>query len=95
MEMISGAGEVPGGGAEIFRALVVVGNCLLGEWGELMGDDMEEHRGLLRSAGLGAALPPVAGTHSSSGRGPRIEPPLAELTPDIAEIELRSSVALE
>jgi len=29
--MISGAGEVPGGGAEIFRALVVVGNCLLGE----------------------------------------------------------------
>ena len=31
MEMMSGAGEVPGGGADILLDLVVPGNCLFGE----------------------------------------------------------------
>jgi len=33
------------------------------------------------------ALPPPTGAILSSGNGPRVDPPLAELTPDIAETE--------
>ena len=105
MEMISGAGEVPRagapeGGAEILLALEAVGgNCLLGDLGELAGEDMEEQRGLRSRAGLGAGGQPLleAGTGpvSSSGRGPSIEPPEAELTPDMADTEFLSSAALE
>ena len=104
MEMMSGAGEAamvaPEGGAEIRRALEVGGNCLLGDLGELAGEDMEEHRGLRSRAGLGAGgqpRPEVGGTGpvSSSGSGPSMEPPEAELTPDIADTEFLSSAALE
>lgn len=103
MEIMSGAGEAPWlapeGGAEIRRALEVGGNCLLGDLGELAGEDMEEQRGLRSRAGLGAGGQPrpEAGTGpvSSSGRGPRMEPPEAELTPDIADTEFLSSAALE
>ena len=103
MEIMSGAGEVPRlapeGGAEILLALEVGGNCLLGDLGELAGEDMEEQRGLRSRAGLGAGGQPLleAGTGpvSSSGRGPRMEPPEAELTPDMADTEFLSSAALE
>ena len=106
MEIMSGAGEVPRagapeGGAEILLALEAVGgNCLFGDLGELAGEDMEEHRGLRSRAGLGAGgqpRPEVGGTGpvSSSGSGPSMEPPEAELTPDIADTEFLSSAALE
>ena len=86
-----GAGELlKAGAAEIFLDLVVGGKGLLGERGELAGDDREEHLGRLRSPGLGTGARPEQ-TPSSSGSGPSIDPPLAELTPDIAETEIRSS----
>ena len=98
-EMMSGAGEVPGAGAEIFLALEVGGNCLLGDLGELAGEEREAQRGLRSRAGLGAGGQPLedtgAGPSSSSGRGPRMEPPEAELTPDMADTEFLSSAALE
>lgn len=81
------------GGADIFLALEVGGNGLLGERGELTGEDMEDARGLLSSAGLGAG--PRAGTMSpSSGNGPSMEPPLALLTPDMALTLCLSSAPL-
>ena len=84
IEIMLGAGEPPVTGAEILRALVVVGNCLVGGLGELAGDVREEQRGRLSSPGLGT-------TPSSSGSGPSIDPPLAELTPDMADTEILSS----
>jgi len=81
------------GGADTLRDLLV-GNCLLGDRGEEAGEDIEEALGRLSRAGLGrqvGPLTPPPGTTSSSGRGPRVEPPLAELTPDMADTELRSS----
>jgi len=89
MDMMSGAG-LELGGADTRRDLLD-GNCLLGERGEETGDDMEVDLGLLRSAGLGAEQPRPLGTASSSGRGPRVDPPLAELTPLIADTLFRSS----
>ena len=101
MDTMSGAGELAscetGGGAEIFRALEVAGpgawpgNCLLGERGELAGEEKEDTRGLLSRAGLGTRPPAATATPSSSGSGPSMEPPLAELTPDMADTEPRSS----
>ena len=88
METMLGAAT----GAEILRALVVVGNCLVGDLGELAGEEREGHLGRLSRAGLGAGTRPGLGTTpSSSGRGPRMDPPLAELTPDIADTEILSS----
>ena len=82
-----------GAGAEIFLALDVGGNGLLGERGELTGEDMEDALGLRRRAGLGAVLRP--GTMSpSSGNGPSMEPPLALLTPDMALTLCLSSAPL-
>ena len=87
-----GAGELAATGAEIFLALVVGGNCLLGDLGELAGEERDEQRGRLRSPGLGAGTrPETVTTPSSSGNGPSIEPPLAELTPDMAETDILSS----
>jgi hypothetical protein len=74
------------GGAETLRDLLE-GNCLLGDLGEEAGEDREEALGLLRSAGLGRQEGPLPITASSSGSGPRVEPPLAELKPDIADTE--------
>jgi len=89
IDMMSGAG-LELGGADTRRDLLE-GNCLLGDRGEETGDDMEVDLGLRRSAGLGAEQPRPLGTASSSGRGPRVEPPLAELTPLIADTLFRSS----
>lgn len=89
MDMMSGAG-LELGGADTRRDLLD-GNCLLGDRGEDTGDDMEVDLGLLRRAGLGLEHPRPLGTASSSGRGPRVDPPLAELTPLIADTLLRSS----
>ena len=97
MEIMSGAGEVPragapDGGAEILLALEAVGgNCLLGDLGELAGEEREEHRGRLRRAGLGTGAAPEQPPPPSSGSGSSMEPPLAELTPDMAETEIRCS----
>lgn len=89
IDIMSGAG-LELGGADTLRDLLD-GNCLLGERGEDTGDDMEVALGLLRRAGLGAEQPWPLGTASSSGRGPRVDPPLAELTPLIADTLFRSS----
>jgi len=89
MEIMSGAG-LELGGADTRRDLFD-GNCLLGDLGEETGDDMEVDLGLLRRAGLGAEQPRPLGTASSSGKGPSVEPPLAELTPLIADTLFRSS----
>ena len=62
--------------------------CLPGDFGLEAGLDMEEALGLLEDEGLGfAAAPAPDGATPSSGKGPRVEPPLAELTPDMAEME--------
>jgi hypothetical protein len=89
IEMMSGAG-LELGGAETLRVLLE-GNCLLGDLGEDTGDELEVDLGLLRRAGLGAEHPRPLGTASSSGKGPRVDPPLAELTPLIAETLFLSS----
>ena len=66
---------------------------MLGDLGELTGEEREEQRGRRRRAGLGAEHPVPAPTPtlSSSGSGPRMDPPLAELTPDMAETEYLSA----
>ena len=66
---------------------------MLGERGELTGEEREEQRGRRRRAGLGAEHPLAAPapTLSSSGSGPRMDPPLAELTPDMADTEYLSA----
>ena len=64
---------------------------MLGERGELAGEEKEDTRGLLSRAGLGTRPPAATATPSSSGSGPSMEPPLAELTPDMADTEPRSS----
>ena len=83
METRSGAGEQ----AETRR--VLPGNCLEGERGEeaglWLGAVQDWGRGRRSRAGLGAGP-----TVSSSGSGPSVEPPLALLTPDMADTELRS-----
>ena len=61
---------------------------MLGDRGELAGEEREEQRGRRRRAGEGAGTPL---TLSSSGSGPRMDPPLAELTPDIADTEYLSA----
>ena len=91
IEIIFGAGELLGTGTEIFRDLVLGGNCLLGDLGELAGEEREEHRGRLRRAGLGTGAAPEQTPAPSSGSGSSKEPPLAELTPDMAETEIRCS----
>ena len=58
METMLGAAT----GAEILRALVVVGNCLVGDLGELAGEEREGHLGRLSRAGLGAGTRPGLGT---------------------------------
>ena len=90
IDMMSGAGLELIGGADT-RLDLLEGNCLLGDLGEETGDDMEVDLGLRRRAGLGAEQPRPLGTASSSGRGPRVEPPLAELTPLIADTLFLSS----
>ena len=66
---------------------------MLGDRGELAGEEREEQRGRRRRAGEGAGAPETAApvTLSSSGSGPRMDPPLAELTPDIADTEYLSA----
>ena len=92
IETMLGAGELLGTGTEIFRDLVLGGNCLLGDLGELAGEEREEQRGRLRRAGLGTGgTAPEQRPPPSSGRGSSIEPPEAELTPDMADTEIRCS----
>ena len=72
--------------------MVLGGNCLLGDLGELAGEEREEQRGRRRRAGEGVGAPEAAPvTLSSSGSGPRMDPPLAELTPDMADTEYLSA----
>ena len=80
------------GGAETRR--VLPGNCLEGERGEEaeVGEEREEARGRLSRAGEDppcCRLCPTTAS-SSSGSGPRVEPPDAEDTPDMADTEFRS-----
>jgi hypothetical protein len=82
MEITSGA---EAGGADTLRDLLA--NCLLGERGEEAGEVREVVRGRRRTAGDGCRTSTV----SSSGSGPRVEPPEAELTPDMAETLVFSS----
>ena len=89
--IFGGAGELLGTGTEIFRDLVIGGNCLLGDLGELAGEEREEHLGRLRRPGLGMGAAPEQTPPPSSSSGSSIEPPLAELTPDMAETEIRCS----
>ena len=92
IETMLGAGELLATGTEIFRDLVLGGNCLLGDLGELAGEEREEQRGRLRRAGLGTGgTAPEQRPPPSSGRGSSIEPPEAELTPDMADTEIRCS----
>lgn len=67
------------GGAETLLDLFD-GNCFPGDE---IGEDTEGVLDLLNNAGLL--------TISSSGTGPRFEPTLVELNPDIAEVEILSS----
>ena len=45
---------------------------------------MDDALGLRTSAGL--AVAPAGTATPSSGKGPRVDPPLAELTPDMADV---------
>ncbi len=80
------------GGADTRRDFP--GNCLDGERGEDAGDEREEARGRRSRAGDTTAAagcrPPPTIASSSSGSGPRVEPPEAEDTPDMADTEFRS-----
>ena len=55
-------------------------------------EENEEVRVRRRTGGDWAATWPQPLLSSSSGSGPSIEPPLAELTPDMADTEIFSSV---
>ena len=88
--MLMMSGGWADGGADTRRDFP--GNCLDGERGEDAGDDREEARGRRSKAGDTAAgcRPPPTMASSSSGSGPRVEPPEAEDTPDMADTEFRS-----
>ncbi len=75
------SGTADGGGAFMRRVFC----CLLGDFGLDMGLESEEGRDLRAEVGLGSV--PPSGATPSSGSGPRVDPPLAELTPDMAEME--------
>ena len=82
---MSGTAE---GGAEVRRDLAW--SCCwwcLGDLGLEAGLESEEALGLLEAEGLGCTAAAPNGATPSSGRGPRVDPPLAELTPDMAETE--------
>ena len=53
----------------------------LGDFGLLLGLDMEDALARLVTAGLASGRAP------SSGNGPKVDPPEAELTPDMADME--------
>ena len=62
-----------------------------GDLGDDTGLDMEDERGLRGTLGLGATpAPAFRGSFSGTTCRPRVEPPLAELTPLMAETEFRS-----
>ena len=65
----------------------------MGDLGDDTGlwPDMDEALGRLCMAGLGWTPPPDgSGSFSGTTSSPRVDPPLAELTPLIADTELRS-----
>ena len=92
--MLMMSGGWAAGGADTRRDFP--GNCLDGDRGDDAGDEREEARGRRSRAGdtaAGCRPPPPTMASSSSGSGPRVEPPEAEDTPDMADTEFRSEAA--